>query len=566
MLQAFADPRVDEVVLTWGKQLGKTTILGALLCWIAEMDPSSAMIACANRQMAHEHNRTKLTPILESCAPIAAKLQPPAKRNLELVDLGNMFVYYAYSGAPGTLSSRSIRWLFVNEIGLWSTEKSQEGDPLKMARDRTKAFRPRHKVFIEGKPTVRGQCRVTQAFDDSDRRRFYVPCPLCGAYQTLIFGAEDSAGGLKWQKRGDGPTPLAMARETTEYECAFCAKMIPERHKLGMLRRGRWAADGQTVHEDGTVTGETLNRSHVAGFHLSSLYSSVLTWGEVVEEFLLAKRSENPRDLQAFVNGWLADPWEVPGTRLLYDEVMAHRLDYAPGTIPGNPLGVLCAVDVQQNGLWFAVRAYGLGATSWLVRYGFVDSFVALDPVLQDAYRSPDGSAHRVNAVIVDSGYGARTGEVYDWCQKTGAIPIKGQHQYRQQAPVVVSKVPGSGYPLWMIDAGLARDALYERRMNLSSDTPGYWGLHRETGMDYGRSLCAWQRELETDAYGRQKAIWRSRDVAHEHLGDVEAYLEAAAWYYQFALRSPPTAETPQVEAPPSPYQRSGGRDWITRQ
>jgi phage terminase large subunit GpA-like protein len=563
-LEAFADPAIDEIVLTWGTQLGKTTLLGALLCWIAEMDPASAMIACANRQMAHEHYKTKLEPILEACAAVKNRLLPRHRRNLELVDLGSMFIYYAYSGSPATLSSRGIRWLFINEINLWTSDKSVEGDPLKMARDRTKAFRPRHKIFIEGKPTVRGVCRVSAAYEESDRRKYHVPCQHCGAYQELIFGGTNSVGGLKWEKSPDG-TSLKHAMETTRYQCMYCEKLIDERHKLRMLRHGVWVAEGQEVVE-GRAVGDARNGGHIAGFHLSSLYSTMLTWGNCVEEFLKAHRGA-PRDLQAFINGWLAEPWEVAGQRALYGEVMSHKMDYEPGFIPETPAGVICTVDVQQNGLWFLVRAWCNGGTSYLLRYGFVDGFSALERVLQDSYRCVDGRHYQVQATFVDAGYGARASEVYQWCLKTGAVPIKGEHQYRQQAVLSVSKVPMTGQPLWMIDAGIARDQFYERRMRISEGLPGYWGLHRDTGMDFGRAICAWERVEELDKFGRKRLLWKSKDPAHEHLGDLEIYQEAISWFYQFAMRTSAPA-SPREEREPQTaqrFERSDGRDWVTR-
>lgn len=571
VLDAFADESVNEIVLDWGTQLGKTTLLGALVCWMADCDPCAIMIGAPNIIMAHEHYKTKLEPVLESCPPLAKRLPPPHLRHMERVDLSDCWIYYAYSGGKSTLSGRSVRLLAITEINLWTDSKSREGDPVRMARDRTKAF-PNRKIIIEGKPTVEGECRITQAYDQSDRRTFYVPCPHCGQYQTLELGDAGAAGGIKWDKLPDGSSDPVLARDTAYYECCHCKGRIDDRHKLGMLRRGVWARDGQSVLPSGRLTGTPKRQGRIAGFHLNSIYSTLLTFGEVAEEFVRAKH-ESQDALRAFVNSWLCRAWKVARRAATIEEMDAHQGDYLLGSVPENNAKLIATVDVQLDGCYYVVRAWGYGATSWLISYGYAMDWQHLETILRSPYASTDGNQHHhVSAVLIDSGY--RTQEVYQWClARAGwAIPIKGEHQYKQAGMVSVGRLSDIGIPFWRIDAGQARDQLYDHQLRVKRGDPGFWAVPRDIGKDFAKSLAAWRREEEKDDTGRVKMIWRSFDKDAEHWADCEVYQVAAASVYKFAFMARPAPEkrdTPAATTTRSPRaaaaSRPDGRDYWDR-
>ena len=60
VLDAFTDPEIQQIVLLWGTQLGKTAILMGLVNYICCNEPSPVMIACPDKGMAEEVYKTKL--------------------------------------------------------------------------------------------------------------------------------------------------------------------------------------------------------------------------------------------------------------------------------------------------------------------------------------------------------------------------------------------------------------------------------------------------------------------------------------------------------------------------
>ena len=107
--------------------------------------------------------------------------------------------------------------------------------------------------------------RIEAAYEESDQRRFWVPCPICREFQVLKFAQ------LRWPK---GEPEKAV------YVCEHCGQEIQNHQKQWMLPRGQWRA---TARGDGKT----------AGFHLSSLYSPVgwFAWADAAKQFEQAQKN-----------------------------------------------------------------------------------------------------------------------------------------------------------------------------------------------------------------------------------------------------------------------------------
>ena len=548
-LAALADDSIREVVLPWGTQLGKTTILGGFLAWKADQSPSATLILCPDEPSANEHYRKKLNPILEQCESIEKRRPPRYQRQTQIVDVGTMDVYYAWAGSPRTVSGRSTPVVLVTEVGLIQESGESEGDRVQMARDRTKGYSQwRRKIVIEGKCTIEGECRVTAAYEATDRRTYHVPCPHCGAYQQLIFGERDSTG-LQF----DSKNPSAGAW----YRCVNGCR-IEESSKLQILRQGIWVRAGERIEQDDKtetaeylgqqipagyrVVGEPENPCDRAGFHLPSLYSSVISWTEFAESFIEATKGGLEK-IKAWVQGWLAKPFALTSRRATFEELRSHCQPYKSGTVPANVATLVMTTDVQQPGFYWLIRAWSYHATSWLIRYGFAESWEALHVIEQSIFRGPNGEHFRIDQNWIDSGDGKRTEEVYLACAKKRGFrkPLKGQHQYRSGSMVWPLKVTHYGLLGWNIDAGQAFDHLFDTRLQIAPDDPGYWALPDDVGNDYLRSLATWRRREERDKHGRLQMRWKPSDQDIEHYGDLEKYQVAAAAQLNFEFLEPPT-------------------------
>ena len=109
------------------------------------------------------------------------------------------------TGANSAVGLRSLpaRYLFLDEVDAYPPSADEEGDPVALAEARTLTFAHRRKIFLVSTPTIQGVSRIEREYLASDQRRFFVPCPHCGAMQWLRFER------LRWDKGQPETAPTA---------------------------------------------------------------------------------------------------------------------------------------------------------------------------------------------------------------------------------------------------------------------------------------------------------------------------------------------------------------------
>lgn len=196
-----------------------------------------------------------------------------------------------------------------------------EGDPINLAMDRTRTF-TRRKVFMLSTPKITGLSRIEAAFEESDRRQYWVPCPVCREYQILKFAQ------VRWPK-GDPDKAV--------YACEHCGQEIQNYQKQWMLARGQWRPNpGRTGSQNGRLPPVELL--------LAGRLVLMGRWGQTFEQ-----AQKNPTLLQVFVNTVLGETWtlqgEAPDWKRLYD----RREQYKLGAVPRGGMFLTAGADVQRD-------------------------------------------------------------------------------------------------------------------------------------------------------------------------------------------------------------------------
>ena len=157
------------------------------------------------------------------------------------------------ANSPSSLASRPIRILLADEIDRYPATAGNEGDPLFLAEKRLTTFWNRKEVDVST-PTIKGMSRIEVEYQNSSRGEWSVPCPCCGALQSLrwaniIFDKENLS--------------------EIQYACEKCGAISGETEWKEKF------IDGHFVHADPD--------NPVKGFHINALGSMLSTWREVVE-------------------------------------------------------------------------------------------------------------------------------------------------------------------------------------------------------------------------------------------------------------------------------------------
>ncbi len=240
----------QRIVFMKAAQVGATEAGNCFLGFIIHQAPGPALAVQPTVELAKRNSRQRIDPLIEESAALRDKVKPARSRDagntmLSKEFAGGILIMTGANSAVG-LRSTPARYIFLDEVDAYPASADEEGDPVTLAEARSLTFAHRRKVFMVSTPTIRGLSRIEREYEASDQRRYFVPCPHCGAMQCLQFER------LRWDKGRP---------DTAAYHCEACEKPIAEHHKTQMLERGEWRATAVSADP------------HSIGFHLSALYS-----------------------------------------------------------------------------------------------------------------------------------------------------------------------------------------------------------------------------------------------------------------------------------------------------
>lgn len=534
---------VEEVVLQWAAQTGKTTVLLNFIGSSIANDPGPIMVVWPTNTVAKRNSRQRIAPLLNGSPQLASRVAANKSRDkanttlLKEFDGGILVIAGANSAAD--LRSTPVRDLLLDEVDNFPLDVDGEGDPSKLAEARQTTY-ARRKRLRTSTPTIKGFSRIEAAFAASDRCWLHVPCPHCGSFQRLELGL-DKPHGLKWDKGGDG-LPVAGS---VRYVCAAHGCEIKEHHKRTMLAAGVWIAE-----QPGAQAGK------VRGFHLNGLYSPLgwLSWLTIAREYTEAAQAETRGDIslmRVFVNTRLAETFEETGSRIAVGVLKRRARDIALGTVQWSHYVRTIGVDVQGDRLELFDWAWGRGMRSQLVnvRVFYGDPAIAEGDAgspwtdLADYVRTPvlhdSGREVPLLAYAVDSG-GHHTQQVYAFCRHhrhEHAIAIKGQSQSGKPVlgkPTIVDvNTRGEkikrGVKLWPVGSDTAKAAIYGR-MRVEKPGPGFILLSSHLSPEIFDGLTS-ETQVTRLVKGRPRIEWVVQPGVRNEPLDGAVYATAAAHY-----------------------------------
>jgi phage terminase large subunit GpA-like protein len=517
---------VERTVFMKGAQIGGTEAGNNWIGYVIHQAPGPMMAVQPTVEMAKRNSKQRVDPLIEESDVLRVLVSDPRSRDSGNTILskefpGGVLVMTGANSAVG-LRSMAARYLFLDEVDGFPGDVEGEGDPVNLATARTRTF-ARRKIFMCSTPKITGSSRIEAAFEESDQRFYWVPCPVCREFQTLKFPQ------VRWPK---GQPEKAV------YICEHCGQEIHNHQKQSMLARGEWrpsaVRDGKT-----------------AGFHLSSLYSPVgwFSWADAAKQFVQAQK--NPALLQVFVNTVLGETWALQGEAPEWQRLYDRREDYRIGVVPRGGLFLTAGVDIQKDRIELEVVAWGRGKESWSVDYQVLEGQTAeaavwhkLTTVLGSYYPTEGGAALPIGRFAIDSGYA--TPEVYAWARRYGgtrAVVIKGDSRGAApiSAPSPIEVGPQGnrvrwGIRVWPVNGSMIKEELY-RWLRLDRPTeesgepypPGYCHFPKYSD-EYFKQITAEQLVTRV-VKGYRRPEWQKTRDRNDAL-DARVYARAAAAVY----------------------------------
>ncbi|MDJ0513068.1 MAG: phage terminase large subunit family protein [Methyloceanibacter sp.] len=509
---------VERVVFMKGAQIGATEAGNNWIGYIIDQAPGPLLSVMPTVEMAKRNSKQRIAPLIEETPALSERVKDPRRRDSGNTVLskefpGGILIMTGANSAVG-LRSMPVRYLFLDEIDGYPPDADGEGDPIELAEQRTVTF-ARRKIFMPSTPTVAGISRIEAAYEESDQRRYFVPCPDCGHPQTLKWS------NVKWPEHEP---------EKAAYCCEDCGSLIEHRHKASMLAWGEWQA---TAEGDGST----------AGFHLSALYSPWFTWAQAAKEFIESK--PYPERLKTWVNTTLGEVWKGEGEAPAWKAIMDRAEDYEPRTIPEGGVYLTAGADVQRDRIEAEVVAWGPNGESWSVDFRALpgdpyqpEVWRDLSDMLDETFEHEAGGLLKIGRLAIDSGYA--TGEVYKWVRLHPAnrvMAIKGRAGSAailgSPTPVTVTaggkKIP-RGAKVWPLGVDALKAQLYGRLKAGMEDeeTPARCHFPRRYPEEFFKQLTAEKLVSRKNRKGFVVHEWAKSRDRNEAL-DCRIYASAAA-------------------------------------
>jgi len=555
-MDAFSDLNTEIVVVMSASQVGKTEILNNIVGYHIDHDPSPILAVQATLEIAKAWSKDRLAPMLRDTPCLQGKVKDVRSRDADNTTLHKKFpgghITIAGANSPASLASRPIRIVLCDEVDRYPASAGTEGDPVDLAFKRATTFWNR-KLALFSTPTIKGMSRIEKAYEQSDKRKFYVPCPHCEEYQILKWSQ------VQW--------PEGRPQDAV-YICEHCGNEITDADKVRMLRYGEWRAEREF--------------RGLAGFWLNELYSPWVSFGNMAVRFVEAKR-RGKEALKVFVNTALAETWEDEGESIDETGLLARRENYGP-EIPivteeiifpkkvhkdeikrylkqnrlekltikefifdkkdpdfilgfvrdKSPIVLTCGVDVQKDYLIAEVVAWGDFRESWGIEfvefYGDPkkpDVWNDLDQFLQKTYKHESGVEIPISCTCIDTG--AFTQHVYDFVKPRQGRRIYGIKGSSQKGLPIVNrpkKKNKGGILLFSLGVDTAKGDMYGY-IKIEEPGPGYMHFPLYYPKEYFEQLTA-ERMVTRYKKGFVERDWVKPAGARNEALDCRVYALAA--------------------------------------
>ena len=406
VMDAFTQDDVHRVVVKSAAQVGKSECLLNIVGRYAHLDPCTIMLLQPTLEMAQDFSKARLSRMIQDSKVLTPLFGTYKTRDTNQTILSKFFtggrLVLGGANSPAGLASRPIRILLCDEV-----------DRFPVAARTTTYWN--YKIGLFSTPTAEGASRIDTEYLLGTQEEWRHQCPNCKEFSTLDYRQMQ----VDYQQLKDDAGNKIVIVNSVKWRCPYCGFEFDE------LTIKNAPQKYVAVNPDALKNG-------IRSFWLNGFSSPWLTWRDIMREWLEA-RGNAAREAVVY-NTRFGLSFRQAG---YYDDeniFLERREDY-DGEIPSGVLLLTAAVDVQANRLEYEIVGWAEGFERWGILRGIVrgepnrlETWQALDRVLDRTYRFCDGTPMTVARTFVDSGYATTT--VYDYCHanmRRGRFPIKGK-------------------------------------------------------------------------------------------------------------------------------------------
>lgn len=424
--ETIHSPDVQMVAMMMASRLGKTEIVMNAIGHSIHSAPRRILVMYPTTSQAEKWSKETLERELFEPTPALDHMVRGGRRDGANTILHKMFpggLLSVFGGnAPGELRRAKGSMLFADEVDALMADKSDEGDQLEILWMRGSEY-PDTIRIAASYPSLVGHSRIARLMEDSDYRKWHVPCPRCK--EPIVMLREH----LRWTP-GEPENAIVI--------CPECEGEFNDKERRAAVSKGEWIA---TKPFKGTAGfwGSGMLSPHP----VQRGYKSHLHW--VAQQTEAAEKAANPdRARRVLVNTFDAMPFqgrleEKPDPA----DLVWRREKYNPvDQIPSGCLVIYWGADVQGDRLEVEFVGFGENDETWGLGYVQVygsplksDTWRAFEKTISRKWNHPTLGEMGARGGCIDSRY--QSAKVRQWTrgkQTRGIFAIVGS--------TVLGKIP----------------------------------------------------------------------------------------------------------------------------
>lgn len=528
IMDSFTQRGVWQIVIMASAQVGKSEMELNMMGAAIDNDPGPILYIQPTKEVAEDYSKRRIAPMIAACPTLRSKVYKARSRDaantvsMKTFPGGSVAIIGANS--PADLSSKPVRYIFMDETDRFPASAGTEGDPIKLAERRTETYKWNRRIVKTSTPTIKGQSKIEADYMNGTQEEWHTECPYCHAFSFIRFND------IKFEKEefknehGD----IDYKVTSVGWECPICKRVIPEHQ--AKRQPAKWVSKNPKAIENG-----------IRSFRLNAFMSPWSDWKEIVWNFLKAKK--DPEKLKVFTNTVLGETWEVRISNGLDGKLYMHREHY-DAEVPTGVLVLTMGIDTQDNRLEYEVVGWDRDGQSWGINRGVIPGradapgvWKEVDCLLDREWKLKNGMKMKILAAFIDSG-GHFTTDIYKQCSKrrTRHIwPIKGEGGEGKQYCRQMKRPEGYSGIAFVIGVDDGKSGImYEA--GIETPGPGYMHFPKDFRTGYDREFFKGlisERMIMHRRNGRSVIGWEKIHERNEPL-DCRNYARAAYRYFNW--------------------------------
>jgi phage terminase large subunit GpA-like protein len=296
IMNAVLERGIKILSLCKAAQCGASEAMTTTIGYLIEHRPTPILMVMPTATAAQAYGKERLSDLIRSTPALRARVTdgrvpsasglPESTQTMRMYPGG--FLALAGGNSPNSVARWSVRVAIADDCDRLPRYVGLEGDPGQLLINRTTSYHDGLTMFVSTPVSAGG--RVESLYAQSDRRRYFLPCPACGRWDYTT-----------WKDENHWRVVFEERRSQTARLVCTCGHEVREPQRMDLVRAGEWRP-----------TADPLARGNV-GFHLPAMISPFVTLSGLADKFISAMSTMSaagPRRLKEFVTTQLAEGWK----------------------------------------------------------------------------------------------------------------------------------------------------------------------------------------------------------------------------------------------------------------